>query len=95
MSSPSSPDVNRASCSWLVGWWAVGKTAQPWEYGGRSGSISHAIRCDFPCICGRNHTQDSQVEASDEILGTHRITRGTHAFRFTTKALTARYIQRM
>jgi hypothetical protein len=55
------------------GLWAVDKTAPPWEYGARSGSISHAIRCDFPCICGRNHTQDSQVEASDEILGTHRV----------------------
>jgi hypothetical protein len=56
--------------------WAVDKTAPPSEYGGLSGSIPHAIRCDFPRICGRNHTEDSQVEASDEILGTHKIGRG-------------------
>jgi hypothetical protein len=28
---------------------------------------------DFPRICGRNHTENSQVGAADEILGTHTL----------------------
>jgi hypothetical protein len=35
-------------------------------------AISHAMALDFPRICGCNHTENSQVGAADEILGTNR-----------------------
>jgi hypothetical protein len=53
-------------------WWAVDKTHSTRAGSPPSRATSHAIDPDFPRICGRNHTENSQVGAADEILGTNK-----------------------